>query len=176
MNKIISVVALMGLSACLGSGSSDETPTIPVDLTPDQPDVAMNTEFGTLLNGMRMGNDATYDSRIGRAAQLHANDMIDRDYFAVTIPGTVGNNDGMEDIGDRVTAQGYIWSDIVQLIAQGDFTVSEALAELDNAGECGGGGQDLCITSVFLTDFGIAKAGAGDGQKWVLVLAGQGDS
>ena len=170
MNKIISVVALMGLSACLGSGSSDGTPTVPIDLTPDQPDVAMNTEFGTLLNGMRMGNDATYDSRIGRAAQLHANDMFERNYFSVVIEGDPNGR----DIGDRVTAEGYTWSEIVQLIAQGDYTIEGALAEFDNSGNCGGGGQDLCITDSFLTDFGIAKAGAGDGQKWVLVLAAPG--
>lgn len=172
MRTLISVVALVGLSACTGGGSSSGAD---VDLTPDAPDVAMNTQFGTLLNGMRTGANLTYDSDIGRAAQEHANDMIDRNYFSVTIPGTTGNNNGMEDIGDRVTRAGYTWSDIVQLIEQGDFTLDEALAEFDNAGNCGGAGQDLCFTSEDLTDFGIAKAGAGSGQKWVLVLAGQGN-
>lgn len=172
MKRMISVVALIGLSACMGGGS--DSSGADVDLTPDAPDVAMNMQFGTLLNGMRMGNDLAYDADIGRAAQEHANDMIDRNYFSVTIPGTTGNNNGMEDIGDRVTAAGYTWSDIVQLIEQGDFTLDEALAELDNVGNCGGPAQDLCITDSSLTDFGLAKAGAGDGQKWVLVIASPG--
>jgi uncharacterized protein YkwD len=120
-----------------------------------------------------MGDDLVYDARLGRAAQLHANDMIDRNYFEVTIPGTVGNNNGMQDIGDRITAQGYTWSDLAQLIEQGDYTLAEVLAEF-NSTPCGGAGQDPCITDNVFEDFGIAKAGAGDGQKWVLVATAPG--
>ncbi|MEL6681360.1 MAG: hypothetical protein AAFQ09_01800 [Pseudomonadota bacterium] len=169
MKRILSVVALFGLSACMGGGdSSSSGPS--VDLTPDAPDVAMNMQFETLLNGMRMGNDVTYDSDIGRAVQDHANDMFERDYLSVSIQGDPMNR----DIGDLVTAAGYTWSEILQLVEQGEFTLDEVLAEFDNTGACGGGGQDLCIDDELFENFGIAKAGSGSDQKWVLVLASPG--
>lgn len=167
MKAYITILALAALPACMGGGGGG------VDVTPSSPSVSMNNDFGTLLNGVRMGAGeaaVSYDSRIGQAAQDHANDMINRNYFTVTIPGTVGNNNGMEDIGDRVTAEGYSWQTIVQLIEQGDYTLTEALNAFDNSGACGGGGQDPCIVDDRLQNFGIAKAGAGAGQKWVLVL------
>lgn len=163
MRNQISVLALLALPACMGGGSGSG-----VDPTPAAPSVTMNNEFGTLLNGVRMGagEDAvSYDSRLGQAAQDHANDMVDNNYFDIIIP-----NSGGMDIGDRVTAEGYDWATIVQLIEQGDYTLSEALAELDNSGACGGPAQQACITDDRLADFGIAKAGVGDDQKWVLVL------
>lgn len=169
MKKILSVVALISLSACMGGGDSSSD-TI-VDLTPATPDVAMNTEFTTLLNDVRMpGDEVAYNAAIGRAVQDHANDMVERDYFSVSV---LGDPDG-DDIGDRVREAGYDWSVILQLIEQGNFTLDEALNEFDNTGDCGGGGQDNCIDDDRFTDFGIAKAGSGSGQKWVLVLAGQG--
>lgn len=169
MKKHLSIIALLLLPACLGGGDDSS-----VELTPDAPDVSMNTEFGTLLNGVRTtGTELQYNSRIGYAVQMHANDMWERGYTDVTIPGTTGNNNGMEDIGDRVTAAGYTWTDILQMVAKGNFTLKEAMAEFDNSGDCGGGGQEMCITNDLLTDFGIAKAGSGDDQRWALVLAGQ---
>lgn len=164
MKKTISVLAIIGLTGCIEGGSNGGN----VDLTPDVPDVQMNADFGTLLNGARMDN-ATYDPRLGRAVQDHANDMFDRGYLAVTIPGTTGNNNGMEDIGDRVTQEGYNWASIAQLVAEGDFTMEELLADF-NSVPCGNAGQDECITSSVFQDFGIGKAGEGDGQKWALVL------
>lgn len=187
MKHMISILALLALPACLDSGDTtvdvdlddtvEEDTVDDVDLTPDTPDLALNTEVGTLLNDARTtfgSADVTYDSSLGRAAQDHANDMFDNDYLAVTIPGTVGNNNGMQDIGDRVTAYGYTWADIVQLVAQGDFTTSEAFDELNNDGNCGGPAQDLCITDSVLENFGLAKAGSGDDQRWVLVLTSPG--
>ncbi len=164
MKKQLIVLALLALPACMGGGDSGDV----IDPTPSGPSVSMNNEFGTLLNGVRMGageNAVTYDGRLGQAAQNHANDMVDNDYFSVIIPDSGGM-----DIGDRVTAQGYTWATIVQLIEQGDYTLAEALVELDNSSACGGPGQDPCITDDRLQDFGIAKAGTGADQKWVLVL------
>lgn len=163
MKKTVSVLAMIGLSACMGDSSSS------VDLTPDTPDVQMNQEFGTLLNGARM-NNATYDPRLGRAVQNHANDMFNRGYLAVTIPGTTGDNSGMQDIGDRVTQEGYTWASIAQLVAEGDFTTAELLADY-NSVPCGNAGQDECITSPIFENFGLGKAGEGDSKKWALVLA-----
>lgn len=166
MKKQLSILAMLALPACMGGGSDSG-----VDLTPSSPDVAMNNDFGALLNGVRV-NDASYDARLGRAAQIHANDMVDRDYLSVTIPGTVGNNNGMQDIGDLITAQGYTWADLAQLVEQGEYTLAEVLTEFQSV-DCGNAGQDLCLEDSTFTDFGIAKAGAGVDQKWVLVLTAQ---
>lgn len=165
MKVRLSILAMLALPACMGSGGSSPT----VNPTPTSPSVTMNNDFATLLNGVRMGAGeaaVTYDGRIGRAAQEHANDMVTNNYFNVVIPNTGGM-----DIGDRVTSAGYNWSTIVQLIDRGELTLSEALAEFDNTGMCGGGGQDPCITDDRLKNFAIAKAGVGADQKWVLVLA-----
>lgn len=160
----ISILALLALPACMGGGDGGG-----VDPTPATPSVTMNNDFGTLLNGVRMGagTDAvSYDGRLGQAAQNHANDMVDNNYFDIIIP-----NSGGMDIGDRVTAAGYSWALIEQLIEQGDYTLAEALAEFDNTSACGGAAQPNCITDDRFEDFGIAKAGVGADQKWVLVLA-----
>ena len=113
MTKYLPILALLALPACLSGGGESTVSGVS----------NMNAEFGGLLNGVRMGSGAssvTYDSRLGRAAQIHADDMVNRGYLTVTIPGTVGNNNGMQDVGDLVTAQGYTWSFIAQLVEQGD--------------------------------------------------------
>ncbi len=162
MKYLVSVLALAALPACIeGDGSA-------VDLTPSSPSVSMNNEFGTLLNGVRTGAGeaaVSYDARLGQAAQDHANDMFTDNYLDVVIPGSGGN-----DIGDRITAQGYSWQTLLQLVAQGDYTLNDAMAEFDNTGACGGGGQDPCITDDRFEDFAIAKAGAGTDQRWVFVM------
>ena len=169
MKKQLSILAMLALPACMGGGSDSG-----VDLTPSSPDVAMNSDFGTLLNGVRIGAGeaaVSYDGRIGQAVQIHANDMFTDGYTSILIPGEVNGAGLPKDIGDLVTEQGYSWSTILQLVAEGDFTLDEALTALDNAGACGGGAQDPCITDDRFEHFGIAKAGSGVDQKWALVLA-----
>jgi len=54
------------------------------------------------LNNVRIGNGAsavTYDSRLDAAAQGHADDMVDRGYFAHNSP------EG-DDVRDRILEQG----------------------------------------------------------------------
>ncbi len=130
MKKYVTVLALLALPACFGVSDG-------VDLTPDGPEVSqedLNTEFGATMNNVRVANNAaamplTYDARVGAAAQIHADDMLARDYLSIEI---LGSDDGMGnpmDIGDIVTAQGYTWSDIGQLVAQGEFTVEGILNE-----------------------------------------------
>ena len=164
MKAYFAILAVAALSACGSSGGGGGG----VDTTASGPDVSLNNDFGTLLNDVRMGAGeaaVTYDARLGRAAQKHADDMVARNYFDVVIEGSGG-----DDIGDRINDENYSWALLVQLIEQGDYTLSEAMAEFDNSGACGGGGQNPCVTDDRLQDFGLAKAGSGAGQKWVLVL------
>ncbi|MDX8354630.1 hypothetical protein [Cognatiyoonia sp. IB215182] len=169
MKKIISVVALFGLSACLGGGDSSSDSG--VDLTPDTPDVAMNMDFGTQLNGMRMaGTEVDYDATAGRAAQIHANDMFEKDYLSIFLPGTTAPMGGEKDIGDTLNELGLTWQDIGQFIAQGDFTTTTLLDEWATNGSQGDGSAAEDLTFEDFELFGLAKAGSGSDQRWVLVL------
>lgn len=172
MKKTISVVAIMGLSACMGGGgggggSSVSTVSNPVDAT-------LNDDFEAVMQGVSAGS-ATWDTRVARAAQDHADDMINDGYLSVDIPGTTNANNasGMMDIGDRVTSEGYTWDAIRQLVSEGDKTVNELFTEFNNI-PCGGGGQDECLTSPVFTDFGLGKADNGGEPKWALVLVSPG--
>lgn len=167
----LSILAVLALSACSGGGGGGDSV---VDVTPSSPDVTMNDDFGTLLNGVRVDageTSVTYDGRIGQAVQDHANDMVERDFLGILIPGAVNAAGDAKDIGDLVTEEGYSWALIQQLVAQGEFTLEEALEEFDNTGACGGAAQDNCITDDRFENFGIAKAGVGEDQKWAFVLA-----
>jgi uncharacterized protein YkwD len=168
MNKYISVLALLALPACMGGDSGSG-----VDLTPSGPDATMNANFGTLMNNMRLvtvpGDDPLeYDARLGRAAQLHANDMYEDGYFSIYIPLELDPNGDPADIGTRVNAQGYSWALIAQLIEQGDYSLSEVLAEWSDD-TCDTAGT-ICLEDDLYQDFGLAKAGSGTEQKWVLIL------
>jgi len=98
---IIAVTAFLGLSAC--GGTSIELPdggsVGGVDGRENE-----DQTFGRILNNVRIGNGAsavTYDSRLDAAAQGHADDMVDRGYFAHNSP------EG-DDVRDRILEQGYI--------------------------------------------------------------------
>ena len=168
MKHYLLAAFLTALAACSNSGDSVEMTT---DLTPSIPSVTLNTSFATLMNGVRATNgvaDLTYDSRVGQAAQNHANDMVVNNYFSVTIPGSDNGSGDLRDIGDRVTDAGYSWVDIEQLIAQGEFSTAEAFAAF-GAQTCDAVGT-ICLTQNGFTNFGIAKAGTGSNQKWVFVM------
>lgn len=172
MKYHLSILAVLILSAC-GSGSDDAVTVIDPNL-PTAPSVPLNTEFGDLMNGARMNVNSgatplTYNARVGRAAQVHANDMVVNNYFDKQVPNSDDGNGNPIDIGSRVTAQGYDWADIAELIEQGDLTMAEAISEF-GAQQCDADGT-TCFNRTNFEDFGIAKAGNGDNQKWVLVLA-----
>ena len=172
MKKTISVLAIMGLSACMGGGGGSST--VGGSTVSNPVDATMNSSFETILNGSRTMN-ATWDSRVARGAQEHADDMINNSYLSINIPGTTNPNNasGMQDIGDRVTAAGYTWNDLTQLVTEGDLTLNELFAEF-SAIPCGGGGQDLCITDSTFQNFGLGKADNGGDPKWALVMVSPG--
>lgn len=149
------------LSACSSGGSST------VDLTPSAPSTTLNSSFGTLMNNTRLALNGTapalaYDADVGRAAQLHANDMYTRNYDSIFIQGGGG-----DDIGDRVTAQGYSWEDIAQLIDRGDATVQQQV-DAFAAENCTI--NTTCYENADFAHFGVGRAGSGADMRWVLVL------
>ncbi|MEM7724672.1 MAG: CAP domain-containing protein, partial [Pseudomonadota bacterium] len=132
------------------------------------PSTSLNSSFGTLMNNTRLAansgaNTLVYDSDVGRAAQLHANDMYTRNYDSVQILGGGG-----DDIGDRVTDQGYSWEDIAQLIDRGENTTADQVAAFsDDVCDAPNG---TCFARNNFAHFGVARAGSGADTRWVLVL------
>jgi uncharacterized protein YkwD len=115
-----------------------------------------------MLNNVRSANGAapvTYDARLGRAAQGHANDMLANNFFSHT--GSDGSN-----VGQRVTAQGYQWRTVGENIARGQRDEEAVLQAWVNSP----GHQRNNVNPNF-EDFALAKAGAGSQQYWVLVFA-----
>ena len=167
MKKIVAIFGILALAAC-SSGGSDGSDS-GVDLTPDIPSTSLNTEFGTALNDLRAGNSQTaltYDSTVGEAAQIHANDMYENDYLSIFLEET------SEDMGDTLNNLGLSWDEIAQFIAQGEYEVDTLLTEWDENGSQGDGSiavlDDLNFPDYEL--FGLAKAGDGDDSRWVLLL------
>ena len=169
MRYAISLLALCLLPACLGG--SDE---------PSGPSTQLNTNFGTLLNGARMGNGANavaFDQRVANAAQAHATDMVVDEYFAHdTLNPASGCGDPC-DAGERLLAQGYAWKIFYEGIARGD---GMSMQQLLDAWEAGGNadatvdndnGASNNLSNPDFEHFGIAKAGSGANQRWVLLMA-----
>ena len=169
MKKMISVAAICVLAGCMGSGSgggsnsSNSTSTMGVNpSTIPPPSAPTNATFRSMLNGVRASAGAgavSYDDRLGRAAQGHANDMLANNYFSHT--GLNGSSPG-----DRVTAQGYRWRTYGENIARGQQDEAAVLNAWQNSS-----GHRRNNENPAFEDFGLAKAGSGSNKYWVLVLA-----
>lgn len=121
--------------------------------------------FERILNNVRIGNgkDAvTYDSRLDAAAQAHADDMVANGYFAHT-------SQNGDEVGDRVTAQGYQWIAVGENLAGGQQSEAAALAAWQNSAP-----HNEMMNAGTLEEFGIGVAGTGNGTRWVLVMATEG--
>lgn len=94
-----------------------------------------------------------WDQRLAVAAELHSQDMADRDYMAHEDP------EGRTP-GDRISAQGYEWQTFAENVAAGYRTYEEALAGLlASPGHC----KNLMNPRV--RDFG-AGYGTAPSSKW----------
>ncbi len=170
--KPLAAVAAFGvLAACGGSGSPTTT-----DVTDLLADGALDfssgpaasadpgdrdVDFATILNGLREIRglpDVTYDSRLDAAAQKHAQDLVDNDYFSHTSL----NGD---QVRDRIQAEGYDPRGWAENLARGYQTQGATLqAWIDSPGH----NDNLNAT---LEEFALGVAGSGNDLTWVLVLA-----
>lgn len=156
----------MILPACGGGAAGSSSGTGPI-LLPPPPSTAENNTFAGLLNGVRSnaGNGAgpvTYDSRLGVAAQSHANDMVANNFFSHT-----GSNGS--ELDDRAEAAGYTgWTALGENIAQGQQTQQAVMNSWTNSP-----GHHANNINPAFDDFGLAKAGSGGQLRWVLLLGSQ---
>lgn len=176
MKKMIAIMALFALPACMGSGSGGGGVTI----TPDPIDTASNDQMDTLLNNARNVNfdGVEYNAVVGRVAQDHAQDMFDRNYLSTFDRGTTGGPTGGEiDMGDDLVAANRGWDEIVQMVAQGEMDIPTLLVEFRGREITDGIEGDLGFKlDAALEDdedfefFGLGKAGTGADQRWAFIL------
>ena len=107
------------------------------------------------------------DSRLVKAARLHARDMINDDYFShYSLDG--------RDPGDRISAQGYTWRTYGENIAMGSSGYSTPQSTFD--GWMHSSGHRSNILNSYFTEFGIGEAvgeygGRQGTQMWVAVFS-----
>ena len=107
------------------------------------------------------------DSRLVRAARLHAQDMIANDYFShYSLDG--------RDPGDRISAQGYNWRTYGENIAMGSSGYSTPQSTFD--GWMNSAGHRSNILSSSFTELGIGEEigeyqGRQGTQMWVAVFS-----
>ncbi|MFQ1702770.1 CAP domain-containing protein [Loktanella agnita] len=160
---MFSFTAVALLSACMGGGDG-----APGGIGESNPGsvalVSVDPSFEAGLNGVRANvgaNPVAYDVRLHRAAQLHANDMLENNYFSHT--GLNGSS-----VSDRVRAQDYNWRALGENIAKGQQSEAAVLQAWQNSE-----GHRRNNENPSYEDFGLAKAGSGGNTYWVLVLAAE---
>lgn len=124
------LVAALGLSGCvavpLGEGGVFSDPlTVSNDaqFEDPSPDVFDEDLFLTLVNDEREGvsvQPVVYNDLLSQAAQAHAEDMVENDYFS-----HIGL-DGSEP-GDRVDETGYQWEWLAENLFQGSTKEAAAI-------------------------------------------------
>ena len=117
--------------------------------------------FGKLLNGIRLGSgvaDVAFDSRLNLAAQKHAQDMVDNDYFSHS------SQDGREP-RDRVLAEGYDFKVVGENIAQSQQSDAGVIGAWQTSPA-----HDALMRRGDVEDFALGVAGVGTETRWVLLM------
>ncbi len=170
LKPLSALLMICCLAACGGTGGSVSTtvsanPFVTASaamVSADPVHVASNDDFTNMLNGVRAGSGAdpvSYDARLGAAAQTHANDMLANSFLSHT--GSNGSS-----VGSRVMAQGYTYSVVGENIARGYADEAAVLNGWVNSTD-----HQANNVNPSFEDFGLARAGLGRDQYWVLVLA-----
>ncbi|MEL6840676.1 MAG: CAP domain-containing protein [Pseudomonadota bacterium] len=173
MKTIFATLSICVLAACSSGGSggsaddvtsSSTTPTVvAAPQTPSAPTVPnVDQSFQGMLNGVRAANGAaplSYDARLGRAAQAHANDMLAMG--RMTHRGSDGSN-----VGQRVSREGYDWITVGENVARGQRNEEAVLNAWVNSPD-----HQANNVNPNFEDFALAKAGSGSSQYWALVFA-----
>lgn len=169
-----SVIAMIFLTACGGAGQvATVGPNIEIDIastafgpgeaTIMEPATSVeDASFAELLNGMRIASDlgpVSYDERLDRAAQKHAQDMAENNYFSHT------SLDG-RNVLDRIQAEGYdprAWGENLAGRQQSEEAALEAWINSPSHNEL--------LHATTLNDFALGVAGTGSRTRWVLLMA-----
>ena len=116
-----------------------------------------SAEVTRLVNAERSKSGCgplTQNSKLGKAAQGHSDDMAERDFFDHTNP------DG-KDPGDRVTAAGYKWTTYGENIAAGQRTPAAVMDSWMNSS-----GHRANILNCSFKEIGIGYRQGSGGPWW----------
>lgn len=158
-------MAVAGTSASSGSTNTQYTAQV-VDSGTYQDTPRKDASFADLINGVRTANGVgtvEYNARLDKAAQGHADDMLDQDYFSHT------SLDG-RTLSDRVNATGYQWKKVGENIGQGQTSEQEVLD-----GWVASAGHQANNIDPDFEEFGLGRAGTGKDTRWVLVFGDPSD-
>ena len=170
MKFVLPVLALVLTSACMGGGgsgvstSTSSSSSSAVQASLSAVDASSDQGFAGMLNNVRSTNGAgavSYDSRLGVAAQRHADDMLQNGFFSHT--GSDGSS-----VGDRARDAGYNWWIVGENIARGHRSEEEVLRAWVNSPDH----QENNIDPRF-EDFALEQAGSGSSRHWVLVFGSE---
>lgn len=120
-----------------------------------------DTNFASLLNNLRVDTGVgtvSHDARLDAAAQKHAQDMVDNDYFSHQ------SQDGRQP-WDRVAAEGYDWAVIGENINSVQQTDEQTIASWQTSPS-----HDALMKRDDVEDFALGVAGVGSDTKWVLLM------
>ncbi|MFG2653477.1 sigma-70 family RNA polymerase sigma factor [Streptomyces sp. NPDC048436] len=136
----------------------EPTRTSAVPQAPQAPaGTSYSQEVTRLVNAERAKSGCgpvTLNSKLGKAAQGHSDDMAQRDFFDHTNP------DG-EDPGDRVTAAGYKWTTYGENIAAGQRTPASVMDSWMNSS-----GHRANILNCSFKEIGIGYRQGSGGPWW----------
>jgi uncharacterized protein YkwD len=176
LKKVLSIGIVGLVSACGGAGvpvlnlSSNNNDLAnatlgPASLASIEPAAKFeDANFASLLNGMRVASDLeplTYDDRLNSAAQKHAQDMVDNDYFSHR------SLDG-RTVPERIEAEGYNARGWGENIAGGQQSDQQALDAWINSPP-----HNALLNASTLNDFALGVAGSGSKIRWVLLMAAE---
>lgn len=153
--RFVLIGAICAMSACVAVVGAPSP-------APSAPPVAAKTPsavFETRLNGLRRAEGVSPvlpNAQLQRAAQAHANDMQQRNYFSHRSPEGVRS-------AARVSSSGYRACAMGENIAKGQKNPTAAFESWIVSP-----GHRRTIVGSRYTNYGFAKAG----DYWVLVMAG----
>ncbi|UWQ99925.1 CAP domain-containing protein [Rhodobacteraceae bacterium S2214] len=176
--SITAVFGLVALAACQSTISGAKgivadpgVAEVPVASTlMDTPPTTStaDVDFGELLNGLRIDNGltmVTYDARLDAAAQKHAQDMLDNNYFSHL------SQDGRTP-SQRIAAEGYVAAYAGENIATGQQNNEDVLDAWLRSTD---GHRELMLDESLpnqvAEDFALGVAGQGRDARWVLLMA-----
>ena len=149
------IVIFVFLSAC---GGTPPAPLLSSHMSAD------NVKFGKLLNETRRLNGVapvTFDGRLAVAAQNHANDMYENNFYS-----HIGS--GWSDVGSRVLATGYDGRYVGENIYKSPQSEQAAMIGWTNSK-----GHHKNNINPNFEHFALARAGSGVNTYWVLVLGAE---
>lgn len=164
-----SVAANLSASGGISGSSSGSITSYPkaVDANATyQTNPVRDASFASLINGVRTSagvGSVTYNAKLDNAAQGHAQDMYENDYFSHT------SLDGRA-LSDRVNATGYKWKKVGENIGKGQTSEQEVLD-----GWVASPGHQANNVDPDFEEFGLGRAGTGLDTRWVLVFGDPSD-